>query len=154
MRCKRVTKKPPKECEILPKLDCDKLAENLVNFKANISSVYISSPPSEEAVILKIIKAAEKLRSNASNEKNVKFYFGRDLINFLDQNYQNCDYYQKYQGEVISFTEQAILSKSRHFLFWSMASSWSKRINDRRREVFGEKFSSGVMDLLERSVLD
>ena len=148
-------------CGYMEKLDYEKVAANLYKVGSKFAtavtqpvsneslSIYIASPPSEEPKIKKIKQAAQEISTN------FKIYHGPDLEKFIrSENYDTCDYYKNFQGEVVSLTEQAILTSARKFFYLAQTSSWTWRIMDRRKKLYGSAESESLVGLLGESLID
>lgn len=137
---KSKNKTNPLECQIMPYLNFNKVAYNFNQLALKIgrhpsdqlSNIYIAAPIEEMDTINKI-----KERS----EHKVNLLTLIDLLKFIDQNFYHCAWWHNYRGEVVSLTEQALLTSAEYFLWWPV-SSWSYRILDLRNKIREENNKS------------
>ena len=159
---KKGLRENPEECGLIDNLSFDKLAENILEIGESIGksiekqqtsiNIYIAVPPTELSLTYKtlISKIEEKEKSSKS-----KFNFQFININFppyssLLKAYNQCNWFKNYQNDVISLTEQAIMSEVSQFYYFTNESSWSKRVID-RRVVLGREGNFPLMEILEKS---
>ena len=148
--------KPP-ECEYVKNLDYGKLAKNLIdrvqsgdtNDSTNDSTsesskpkyIYLASPPNENDTMSEIINHAKTI----TNKINFLYIF--NLTKIIDTHFNSCKWLSSYREEIISLSEQAILSSSREFIYFSIDSSWGRRIMDRRERLKIERPEDGPYDV-------
>ena len=85
-------------------LDLQKVAQELS--KVREGNIYIAAPLSEKDTIDKI--------SATATWTNV--YDSSHLMSFMNKTYDDCSFFKEYEGEVLSLTEQAILTAVDEFL--------------------------------------
>merc|ERR1711879_471619 len=118
-------------------LDINKVAEGLS--KVRQGNIYIAAPLSEKDTIDSIAKIA--------TWTNV--YDSSQLMSWFNSSYSNCSFFKEYEGEVVSLTEQAILTEVEEFLLWP-TSSWSARIHDLRKMQGKTQQRESLLDVLEQ----
>ena len=85
-------------------LDLNKVAQQLSNVRPG--NIYIAAPLTEKDTIDQISKTA--------TWTNV--YDSSHLMGYFNKTYDDCSFYKEYEGEVLSLTEQAILTGVDEFL--------------------------------------
>ena len=81
--------------------------------------------------------------------QGIKIYSTFDSQQFFNEKYQNCEVFQRWKGEVMSFIDQAIVMRCTRFLMWSK-SSWSGRL----RQLILQKTANGELEPLSQKVRD
>jgi len=105
--------------------------------------IFIATPDRNKNFIESLKKYADQ------KLKGIQIYSTFDSVQFFNENYKNCDLYQRWKGEVMSFIDQAIVMRCTRFLMWSK-SSWSGRI----RQLILQKTANGEMLHLSQKVRD
>ena len=144
----------PPECNYMEKLSYKKVAENLIKrvSSSKTGQIYIAAPPRENTTITKIINHAKTINNS------IKFLYLFDLLKVIKSEFNTCKWLRLYKGEIISLAEQAILSSSKEFIYFSIDSSWGRRIIDRRVKLKEENFQdesfrvSYILDILKNSL--
>ena len=163
---KRAPKDRPQECKLVKNIDFKKLAKNLFVF-SNFLNIYVAAPATSVKSLLPLStfsgdEFSQENNSNASKESEdsdyegesnqrftSKIYTSKDLKKFLDENFENHEFYKHYEGEAVSLVEQCILSKLDYFYPWPV-SAWSIRVlTVRERNGLGNRMD--LFKLLENS---
>lgn len=133
-RCYRANKPP--ECSIMKNLDLEKVSPALSQIREG--NIYIAAPLSELDTIEKVAQSAPS---------GVKVYDSSQLMKWITDNYSDCSFFKDYEGEVVSLTEQALLTAIPEFLLWP-TSSWSARIHDLRKQQGKSSQRESLLDVL------
>ena len=161
----RTLRENPIECKYMKDLSYDKLARQLMSKARNITDdkmdksnqttyLYLASPPAMNLTMKRMAKYASSHTTNG----NITFLYQKHLLELLDENFKSCKWLNLYRNEIASLAEQAILVSSKEFIYFSLDSSWGRRIIDRRARLKEENIHDGnykvsyVLDLLKSSV--
>ena len=139
------SKKLPEECKLMGNLDYKKVGHELsrISVKAcNTADIYIAAPLSEINVITQVA-------TNATD--GIRIYNSNQMLEFARNKYGACEWFDAYEGEIISLVEQAILSQAQEFLPWPV-SSWSSRIGDYRGKMGLRGSRYDLMEIFKKSL--